>query len=251
MKQTKDLEIQLHVANREQIETDTKINNLLKQQQESKSALTKINRSSLTEISTYNHPQPVFIACLKVLCIVLECPPDEQHASKYDPEGVFYAAKKKLLLDSFNLLKMLSGFDRNTLTQEKLDKLCQIVAQAELTADRVHRTSVALGNVAHWLIALLQARQIEFELEPLLETADVRKQLIESLPGQIDQLKSELRQVLIDIEDLTNAPPVQTVVVDDTLILSNGNKTQSEISQGLQKKATTNSKMILPIHSLY
>ena len=31
MKQTKDLEIQLHVANREQIETDTKINNLLKQ----------------------------------------------------------------------------------------------------------------------------------------------------------------------------------------------------------------------------
>jgi hypothetical protein len=44
-------------------------------------------------------------------------------ASKYDPEGVFYAAKKKILSDSFGLLKKLSTFDRNSLTQDKFDLL--------------------------------------------------------------------------------------------------------------------------------
>jgi hypothetical protein len=85
--------------------------------------LKKINKSSVTEIATYNHPQPVFIACLKVLCILFDCKPDESHAKKYDPEGVFYAAKKKLLSDSFGLLKRLSSFDRDELTKDKLDQL--------------------------------------------------------------------------------------------------------------------------------
>jgi hypothetical protein len=39
-----------------------------------------------------------------------------------------------------------------------------------------------MGNVAHWELALIQARKYEVELEPLLETVDVRKQQIESLP---------------------------------------------------------------------
>ena len=98
-----------------------------------------------------------------------------------------------------------------------------------------------MGNVAHWELALIQARQYEIELEPLLETADIRKQQIVQLPIQIESLNQELRQVLFDIEELKNAPvPVQPIIVDDTLILSNGNKTQSEISQGLQRKPTSN-----------
>lgn len=97
----------------------------------------KINKNSVTEIATYNHPQPVFIACLKVLCLLFDCQPDESHISKYDPEGVFYAAKKKLLSDSFGLLKRLNSFDSDTLTEETLDNLNSIIKQTDLTVERV------------------------------------------------------------------------------------------------------------------
>jgi len=109
----------------------------------------------VTEISTYKHPQPVFIACLKVLCLLLGCPPDEQHLSKYDPEGIFYAAKKKLFSDSFQLLKTLSGFDRSTLSSDKLELIKLIVEQEDLTVERVERVSLAMANLAHWLLALI------------------------------------------------------------------------------------------------
>jgi len=80
--------------------------------------LKKINKNSVTEIATYNHPQPVFLACLKILCILFDCKPAESHASKYDPEGFFFAAKKQLLSDSFGLLKKLNTFDREELTDD-------------------------------------------------------------------------------------------------------------------------------------
>lgn len=87
---------------------------------ESKAALASLDKFSLKEISTYNHPQPVFLACLKVLCVMIGCTPDEKQASKYDPEGVFHVAKKDLLSDSFGLLKTLNNFDKNSLTPDKL-----------------------------------------------------------------------------------------------------------------------------------
>jgi len=58
---------------------------------------------------------------------LFDCKTDESHTSKYDPEGVFYAAKKQLLSDSFGLLKRLNNFDREELTKDKIDQLFQII----------------------------------------------------------------------------------------------------------------------------
>lgn len=159
--------------------TDIKIEDLLFQSEESRIALKKINKNSVTEIATYNHPQPVFLACLKILCILFDCKPDESHTSKYDPEGVFYAAKKQLLSDSFGLLKKLSTFDREELTEDQINKLVSIIEKTDLTVEKVERTSLAMANVAQWELALLHARQYEIELKPLLANAQARKKQLE------------------------------------------------------------------------
>ncbi len=53
--------------------------------------------------------------------------PDEKQSTKYDPEGVFYVAKRDLLSDSFGLLKTLNNFDKNSLTPEKLKIIDHII----------------------------------------------------------------------------------------------------------------------------
>ena len=110
--------------------------------------------------------------------------PETSLRSKNDEEGVFLTAKKHFN-NGIILLKKLSQFEIDNIHEDKLVKIERIIKELNISVESAMRVSKAISIVAKWEIAVVQIGRINLDLKPLLETIERKRDLVATLPKQI------------------------------------------------------------------
>ena len=155
-----------------------------------------LNRQAIKEITTYKNVSQLSTA-LKLICILLDQDKWEARvAEQYDNKEFLETASKKLITStSPSLQKRLSSFQVEKISLDKVEYLSNQIEITKFTVENVARISSAMGYIAKWVIGILKQRQLQIQLDPLIEQSKIRQAVTEKLPQELEKRRREIQSL--------------------------------------------------------
>ncbi|XP_061595557.1 dynein heavy chain domain-containing protein 1 [Cololabis saira] len=156
--------------------------------------LKRLKPPDLEEVRHYRNPPEKVVKVMDAICFLFNRPPGWESA--------------KQLLKQTNFLQELEFFDGNSLTNEQLQQLGQIVRSPEFVPESVREVSKACESLCRWVQAVHKFCSIQYSKKAYqrLEDAKTHLQLIQNelkdLQLQLQKAESEERQVVANARQM-------------------------------------------------
>ena len=122
---------------------------------EAMDSMASMNKADIEIIRSFDHPPKIIKLVMKAICMILEEPPTVRKNSKgiYKPSFWKTAIGPKVLSNP-SICDILSAFDRNKITIEKMAEIEDILAEPSYTYENACKASSSIVGLYKWVKAI-------------------------------------------------------------------------------------------------
>jgi len=141
---------------------------------------------------------------MESVCVMLGHHPPEVSDRKSTPEDIErgYWTEAKRMLSDFRFLQTLISFDKDTLSEELIDKIDRYTALPEFTASRMEKVSKAATCICKWVVAIDNYFDIMKVIEPKRSKLREAEGVLDATREKLEGTRESLRKILEGIEQL-------------------------------------------------
>lgn len=195
----KESAIQAEIAFRMKQECEQKLNKAIPELEAAIKALKTLKKDEINEVRNMQKPpHAVQLAVEAVVIINRERPmkvtdPNDKSKISYD----YFEAGKKMMKDP-HFLRKLQRFDKESITQDTVDKLRPYIENSKFEPENVRKASVAAEGLCKWVRAMVNYYYINKDVKPKQESLRAATETMEIKHRLLQEKEKELK----DVEEL-------------------------------------------------
>nr|XP_023022773.1 dynein heavy chain 1, axonemal-like [Leptinotarsa decemlineata] len=170
---------------------------------EAEASLKSLNKNDITEVRSMKRPPAGVIFVMEAICIVKNVKPNKVPGIRPGEKLLdYWEPSRTMLTDPGVFLTSLMNFDKDSITEDMIDKLQRYVDDPAFTPAKISKVSKACTSLCMWIHAMYKYYFVNKAVAPKKAALAKAKEELAHTEKVLAEAKAKMKEVLDGLEKL-------------------------------------------------